>query len=204
MKSIVNGGIYNINYSGTSNAEFNGKHPSLVIRTLKENEIYLVVPLTSYTKSKMEKIRKSGYGKRIISTNSIARIDKLLVVHRNTIKNRWMVGSYSLKIDPSEFELLNKKVTDYIILTTQKAEKELEKYTAQYSNVCASLDEIIKNTISKNNMFIIIKKEKITQLICKKSDLYWLSGDDLNEIVNNHLGSHVKITYSNKDIIIEF
>jgi hypothetical protein len=44
---VINGGIYNVTYNGTDISEFCGEHPSIIVRTLKEKEIYLVVPLTS-------------------------------------------------------------------------------------------------------------------------------------------------------------
>lgn len=89
MQHIINGGIYRVVFDGKHDSEFTGEHPALILRTLKEDEIYIVVPLTSYTKQKMDKIKEKGYGYHIKSTNSIARIDKFQVLHNSSIKNRW-------------------------------------------------------------------------------------------------------------------
>ena len=52
MKKVINGCIYAIDLGGTEEYEFKGVHPAMVVRMLKEEKMYYVVPLTTYTKDK--------------------------------------------------------------------------------------------------------------------------------------------------------
>ena len=55
MKKVINGCIYAIDLGGTEEYEFKGVHPAMVVRMLKEEKMYYVVPLTTYTKERWEK-----------------------------------------------------------------------------------------------------------------------------------------------------
>ena len=70
MKDIITGGVYAVDLHGTESYEFKGVHPALIVRMLKEEEMYYVVPLTTYTKERWDKCKRKGFGTRIISTNS--------------------------------------------------------------------------------------------------------------------------------------
>ena len=48
MKDIITGGVYAVDLHGTESYEFKGVHPALIVRMLKEEEMYYVVPLTTY------------------------------------------------------------------------------------------------------------------------------------------------------------
>lgn len=50
IQRYVNGGVYSIEFRGRA-PEFNGIHPAVIIRTLKERDLYIVIPLTTYTKA---------------------------------------------------------------------------------------------------------------------------------------------------------
>ena len=59
IQRYVNGGIYSIEFRGSA-PEFNGIHPAIIIRTLKETDLYVVIPLTTYTSERWEKTKKHG------------------------------------------------------------------------------------------------------------------------------------------------
>ena len=105
MKTIINGGVYRVDFIGSHPCEFTGPHPTLVIRTLRESDMYIAVPLTSYTPYRWERCRKKGFGTRILSSNSIARIDKFKIVHKNDINNRWKTKTPSKNIQLTSSEL---------------------------------------------------------------------------------------------------
>lgn len=47
MKDIITGGVYAVDLHGTEAYEFKGVHPALIVRMLKEEKMYYVVPLTT-------------------------------------------------------------------------------------------------------------------------------------------------------------
>ena len=57
MKNIINGAIYDVNLKGVDASEFKGSHPAVIVRTLKEEKIFFVVPLTTYTKDRWDKAK---------------------------------------------------------------------------------------------------------------------------------------------------
>lgn len=183
LQKFVNGGIYRVNFDGTSDADFQGDHPTLIVRTLKEDDVYLVVPLTSYTEEKMEKARRVGFGYRIKSTNSIARIDKVKIINRSNIKNRWKEGNNFLRLSKEELFELNSKVNDYITLTTEKAHREYEKYAEQFESTTTFFNDFFKNGTSAENIFSVENQSTNSTLIkCNKRDVHWLSTTDIVEI----------------------
>lgn len=202
MQIVINGGVYRVVFKGTHDSEFKGEHPALVIRTLKEHEIFMVIPLTTYTPEKMEQVRRMGFGIRIQSTNSIARIDKYQIIHRNNIKNRWKDGNKSIKIEPNEVVKLNERIEQYVKLSNEKAYKEYKKYCNQYERILMCLSDICKNQVNEDNIFTVIEKEDGKIIKCKKSDAYWLSMTDLNEIVKHFYNSNATVNIKDDFIII--
>ena len=69
MKKVINGCIYAIDLGGTEEYEFKGVHPAMVVRMLKEEKMYYVVPLTTYTKERWEKCKRQGFGCRVVCNN---------------------------------------------------------------------------------------------------------------------------------------
>ena len=60
MKDIITGGVYAVDFRGTEAYEFQGVHPALIVMMLKEEKMYYVVPLTTYTKERWYKCKKRG------------------------------------------------------------------------------------------------------------------------------------------------
>ncbi|MCC2249008.1 type II toxin-antitoxin system PemK/MazF family toxin [Virgibacillus sp. AGTR] len=197
MQNKINGGIYRVNLNGSSPAEFTGDHPTLVIRTLKEDDIYLVVPLTTYTKEKMEKAKRKGFPHHIKSTNSIARIDKMQIVHKRNIKNRWKDNNVNLKIKKHELENVNVKVNNYIALSSGKTEKEYNKYIDQYDKTFKDFKDLYEGKAIEENMFNQQKDKEYICIECKRKAVHWLSFDDLIDISQQFYTSHnVEIQFS--------
>ena len=120
MKKVINGCIYAIDLEGTEEYEFKGVHPAMVVRMLKEEKMYYVVPLTTYTKERWKKCKRQGFGCRIVSTNSIARIDKINIVTEKQIHSRY----YNSKI------LNQKGINEYKKFYTEKKifENKMRKF----------------------------------------------------------------------------
>lgn len=50
MFKYINAALYNVDLEGEDTSEFDGEHPTLVIRTKMEKEMYIAIPFTTYKK----------------------------------------------------------------------------------------------------------------------------------------------------------
>ena len=128
MKKVINGCIYAIDLGGTEEYEFKGVHPAMVVRMLKEEKMYYVVPLTTYTKERWEKCKRQGFGCRIVSTNSIARGDKINIVTEKQIHSRYYNSEKLVCAEPAEIEKVILRVEEYFKLSNQKGLNEYKKF----------------------------------------------------------------------------
>ena len=131
MKKVINGCIYAIDLGGTEEYEFKGVHPAMVVRMLKEEKMYYVVPLTTYTKERWEKCKRQGFGCRIVSTNSIARVDKINIVTEKQIPSRYYTAEKLVCAEPAEIEKVILRVEEYFKLSNQKGLNEYKKFYSE-------------------------------------------------------------------------
>ena len=131
MKKVINGCIYAIDLGGTEEYEFKGVHPAMVVRMLKEEKMYYVVPLTTYTKERWEKCKRQGFGCRIVSTNSIARVDKINIVTEKQIHSRYYNSEKLVCAEPAEIEKVILRVEEYFKLSNQKGWNEYKKFYSE-------------------------------------------------------------------------
>ena len=131
MKKVINGCIYAIDLGGTEEYEFKGVHPAMVVRMLKEEKMYYVVPLTTYTKERWEKCKRQGFGCRIVSTNSIARVDKINIVTEKQIHSRYYNSEKLVCAEPEEIEKVILRVEEYFRLSNQKGLNEYKKFYSE-------------------------------------------------------------------------
>ena len=142
QRVLTTDGIYTVDFQRTL-TEFAGEHPALIIRTLYEPSLYVVVPLTSYTRERWEKLRKYGC-ERLVSTNSIARLDKLQVLHEREIKGRWVDPVTGAVLLPTKAEI--ETIHDAVIRNfTLMFDKSLRRYEVvlqahkRFENDCRTL-----------------------------------------------------------------
>ena len=131
MKRVINGCIYAIDLGGTEEYEFKGVHPAMVVRMLKEEKMYYVVPLTTYTKERWEKCKRQGFGCRVVSTNSIARVDKINIVTEKQIHSRYYNSEKLVCAEPAEIEKVILRVEEYFKLSNQKGLNEYKKFYSE-------------------------------------------------------------------------
>lgn len=131
MKKVINGCIYAIDLGGTEEYEFKGVHPAMVVRMLKEEKMYYVVPLTTYTKERWEKCKRQGFGCRIVSTNSIDRVDKINIVTEKQIHSRYYNSEKLVCAEPAEIEKVILRVEEYFKLSNQKGLNEYKKFYSE-------------------------------------------------------------------------
>ncbi|MDK0660199.1 hypothetical protein KB552_15545 (plasmid) [Clostridium perfringens] len=194
MKKIINGGIYEVDLRGTNNAEFSGQHPSLIIQSIKNEDMYYVIPFTTYTKERWEKYKKRNCCK-INSTNSIVRIDKMQLRHINNMNKdnrppkRWMVGNLLLILTPDELEVVYAKILKYLELSLQKSLKEYKKYYSNYEIFKEKLEDLFLNfNFSENNTFDIEFEESNFTCKCSLSEVSKIGFDDIKVLIKNIFG----------------
>lgn len=185
MAKILNGGIYSVVFTGRSSAEFNGNHPAVVFQTMKEPDIFISIPLTSYTKERWDKVRKEGFAVRLHTTNSIARVDKMQIIHRREIRNRWKeYGNFS-KITPSEIINLKTKVDRYIFISTESTNNDYQKYYQQYEDLLKYINERKNEVPSTENYCTLNVSGNSNTITIPKSNVNKLPATDILEIIKN-------------------
>lgn len=205
MKKIINSGIYDIDLEGSNADEFIGNHPTLILRSIKNEEMYYAFPLTTYTLERWKKYKKN-YCCRILTTNSIVRIDKVQIIHSSKIMNylkkynRWIKNDQFLIPTPAEIRMVYERYKEYLKLTTDKAIKEYEKYYDCYNNLINALNKQLNHHIEQDG----IKINRNENVVC--IDLKYatnLTFDDVKHIIFSIFGKqNVKVSYSMEEAVI--
>ncbi len=205
MIDVINGGVYAVDLKGTEPYEFKGVHPAMVVRTLKEEQMYVVVPLTTYTKERWEKCKRKGWGARILSTNSIARIDKMNIVSVKCIQGRYYNAGNMVIPEVEEIEKVLKKTIEYIELSNQKTLKEYGKYMEQrleferVINILLTIDKML----SFPYQFSVEQNLKFSYPLSK---LTFMSNTDIKAIICeriDNLGIDIKKMQSELQVEIK-
>lgn len=185
MANILNGGVYSVLFTGRSSAEFNGNHPAVVFQTMKEPDMFVAIPLTSYTQERWSNVRTKGFAIRLQTTNSIARVDKMQILHKRDIRNRWKeFGNFS-KITPDELSNLKTKLSTYIKISTDLTEKDYHKYYKQYEDTLNYISDCKNGILSTDNYCSLDITDNLYTLTIKKSNINKLPSNDVLEIVSN-------------------
>lgn len=182
MKDIITGGVYAVDLHGTESYEFKGVHPALIIRMLKEENMYYVVPLTTYTKERWEKCKRKGFGIRINSTNSIARIDKLNIVSEKQVQGRYYNAGHLVLPTECEVTAVLKRVEEYISLSNSKSNKEYNKFVMQRSKFENAMDIIIEKNYEKFPYPITLEND--ISIFYPSADLSFVSNTDIKDIIS--------------------
>lgn len=203
MIEVINGGVYAVDLGGAAAYEFKGVHPAVVVRTLKEEQMYYVVPLTTYTEERWEKCKRKGFGARILSTNSIARVDKINIVSKKSIQGRYYNAGNMVVPDVEEIDKVLKKVTEYIDLSNQKALKEYKKYTVQKEEFEKEVD-FLRDINKMNDYPYQLSVDKALKITYPLSKLSFMSNTDIKAIICEKIvNMGVCITKSEAKVQIE-
>lgn len=155
MVKIVNGNLYNVDLNGDKDEEFDGQHPTLVIQMKEEERIYIVIPFTSYTDDRWNKLKKHMCC-RVKSTNSIARIDKIEIINMDEIQKPWKEAGNWLKISKEDLEFVCNKAVEYIKTSFNKGINEHNKYVEELANLELEFEDvIIKENIANSNLMTL-------------------------------------------------
>lgn len=182
MKDIITGGVYAVDLDGTEAYEFKGLHPALIVRMLKEEKMYYVVPLTTYTKERWDKCKRKGFGIRINSTNSIARVDKMNIVSQKQVQGRYYNAGHLVIPTEEEIRAVLERVEEYISLTDDKSKKEYGKFTTQRSNFEKNMDTLSKKNYEEFSYPITVENDLSFFYPC--TEISFISNVDIKDIIS--------------------
>ncbi len=201
MKDIITGGVYAVDLHGTESYEVKGIHPALIVRMLKEEKMYYVVPLTTYTKERWDKCKRKGFGTRIISTNSIARVDKMNIVSEKQVQGRYYNAGHLVIPTENEVEVVLARVEEYISLTDNKSNKEYRKFVAQRTNFEKVMDVLLEKQFDQFSYPLTIEGD--ISLLYPCTELSYISNADIKDIISKKFScSSVAICKQGKDMEI--
>lgn len=186
MVKYVNCGLYNVNLEGDTSAEFDGEHPTLIVRTKVEKTMYIAIPFTTYTSERWLKL-KDGMCCRVKSTNSIARIDKIEIINQNKIKNRWKDNENNKVLSPSkeDIEFVLNKAREYFIASINEGLSDSLSFKKEIDLLQKEIDEVIVNeNLDKAKKLIISFDDNQMCISFKMNLIYKLSSIDLYELFN--------------------
>ena len=182
MKDIITGGVYAVDLHGTEAYEFQGVHPALIVRMLKEEKMYYVVPLTTYTKERWDKCKKKGFGTRITSTNSIARVDKMNIVSAKQVQGRYYNAGHLVIPTKEEIGAVLERVEEYILLTDDKTKKEYRKFSTQRLKFEKNIDALSKKNYEEFSYPITVEND--LSFFCPCTEISFISNVDIKDIIS--------------------
>lgn len=212
MQKHINGAVYLVDFKGKTNSEFKGDHPAIVIQTAKYKTLYYVIPLTTYTKERWDKYKKE-FGCRIKSTESIALVAKMEVMHASKIKGRSVSNNFSpprlLVPTPEEIDCVTKKLISYMDTAVLKTSKAYNEFHAQYTTfdiTCLEIDRIIAEKKVNTEDFFSIFKSSDASITLKFEDksTATLSHRDVEYIIGCHTKSNFTINYYDDHYLAKF
>ena len=192
MKDIITGGVYAVDLHGTEAYEFKGVHLALIVRMLKEEKMYYVVPLTTYTKERWDKCKRKGFGTRIISTNSIARVDKMNIVSEKQVQGRYYNAGHLVIPAEEEVGAILERVEEYISLTDNKSNREYGKFIVQRSKFEKDMDALSRKNYKEFSYPVTVENDLSFFYPC--TDLSFISNADIKDIIS------IKFNASSVDI----
>lgn len=193
MKEYLNCGVYEVDLKGSTEASFKGAHPSIIIRKLTEPTFYFIIPLTTYTKEKWDKLRKFGCCK-IDSTCSIARIDKMQIREEIDIPKRYVQkGKYIIPSHEEMLKVLN-KAKEYFTLSVDKASRIYQKFYAEYELLGSEWKKYISSGNIDGTSFSIISKDPLI-ITYPLALIKNLTSEDITNILKNDI-YYFKLAYN--------
>lgn len=189
MAKIINSGVYCIDLKGEEFSEFSGEHPTLVLRCISNQDEYFAIPLTSYTKERWNKYKKT-FCVRITSFNSIARIDRMAIISKNKIGNRWYRNQRLLIPYPKEIAVIYKRIEDYLHSSIVKSLRNYDAFYKQYNQIYKLYTKLfIEHDKSVLSLFTINKNDKELIIITELKNYPDLSFLDINKSIQSIVGT---------------
>lgn len=202
---IVNTALYNVDLEGEDFGEFGGEHPTLVIRTKMEKDMYIAIPFTTYTKDRWEKM-KQYMCCRVKSTNSIARIDKIEVITVDKIKNRWRENGKLLIPTKEDLDTVVNKAMAYFQASFSMGIREYSSVNAAFECLSQEFDEIViqENIAKASSIVIDFENKDVVRIIFSSRSTNQISINELYDILNGAFNrKKYKVIFSGSSVIAE-
>lgn len=185
MIKYTNAALYNVDLEGEDYGEFGGEHPTLVLRTKMEKEMYIAIPFTTYTEARWEKFKKYMCC-RVKSTDSIARIDKIEIITVDKIKNRWREGKKLLIPSREDLETVINKALAYFQASFLVGISEYVSTDQAVSALREEFNEVIVNeNISQNELIHIdFSNQDYMRVAINACSIKQLSIQELYDMMN--------------------
>lgn len=193
--NLFNCGVYEINFQGNSDAEFKGIHPAVVIKTLTEPRMLYVIPMTTYTEDRWRRL-KENYCCKISSANSIARIDKMIIMNEADISHRYIKNGKYIVPTYDEMVKLQEKLVKYFTLSTEKALNRYNKFYSEYILFATEWEMFLLSGSVEGTNFVVINEEPLI-LQYPLEGIQKISYEDMKYLLKNGT-YHCSVTY-NKD-----
>lgn len=202
---IVNTALYNVDLEGEDFGEFGGEHPTLVIRTKMEKDMYIAIPFTTYTKDRWEKMKKYMCC-RVKSTNSIARIDKIEVITVDKIKNRWRENGKLLIPTKEDLDAVVNKAIAYFQASFSMGISEYSSVNAAFAGLSQEFDDVViqENIVKESPIVIDFEHEGVVRIIFSSGSTNQISINELYDILNSAFNrKKYKIIFLGSSVIAE-
>ncbi|MBD5520494.1 MAG: hypothetical protein HDR03_04615 [Lachnospiraceae bacterium] len=202
MFKYVNAALYNVDLEGENTSEFDGEHPTLVIRTKMEKEMYIAIPFTTYTKEKWQKLKKYMCC-RSISTNSIARIDKMEIISSGKIKNRWRENGKLLIPEPEDLQNVINNALAYFKSSFSLGKNEYKKVQKNTEQLTKEFEKIFGIHSNEQSFISVFFTQNECIFSFDKSYTNNISIQELYDIINIYFNRHnYKVFMDDKNISI--
>lgn len=202
MFKYVNAALYNVDLEGENTSEFDGEHPTLVIRAKMEKEMYIAIPFTTYTKEKWQKLKKYMCC-RSISTNSIARIDKMEIISSGKIKNRWRENGKLLILEPEDLQNVINNALAYFKSSFSLGKNEYKKVQKNTEQLTKEFEKIFDLHSNEQSFISVSFKQNECIFSFDKSYTNNISIQELYDIINIYFNRHnYRVFMDDKNISI--
>lgn len=202
MFKYVNAALYNVDLEGEDSSEFDGEHPTLVIRTKMEKDMYIAIPFTTYKKEKWQKL-KQYMCCRSISTNSIARIDKMEIISANKIKNRWRENGKLLIPAPEDLQNVMDNAIAYFKSSFSLGKNEYKKVQKNTEQLADEFKKIFDLHSDETSFISVSFEDNECILSFRKSQVNNISIQELYDILNFYFNRQkYKVSINDKNISI--
>lgn len=202
MFKYVNAALYNVDLEGKDTSEFDGEHPTLVIRTKMEKEIYIAIPFTTYKKERWQKL-KQYMCCRSISTNSIARIDKMEIISSSKIKNRWRENGKLLIPEPEDLQNVLNNAMAYFKSSFSLGENEYQKVQKNTEQLTDEFEKIFDMNSNEQSYISVSFEQSECIFSFDKRYANNISIQELYDIVNTYFNrKKYRISIDNKNVSI--
>lgn len=166
--------------------------------------MYYAIPLTTYTKERWVKCKRQGFGCRILSTNSIARVDKMLVVSEKQILKRYYNSGKVIYANPDEIEKVVLRVEEYLELANRKGLNEYRKYFEARDTFFNRMRKILLECSFEDMCCDMVVGDDTIEIVMDKQVFSNIAFEDIEGILFDLIGTQNVVVEKKLKITLRF